>query len=127
MSWDRQTVSAALVDMLGPATGVTVHPIPPEVLNPPCVVVSRPQTVSYSTAAPTIDEATLPLIVCGGIETEDAVEATKTVCRQTILADPSLAGTVQACWPSEERNWRNITGAGGVQLLLVELVLQIQM
>jgi hypothetical protein len=127
MGWDRQAVADALVGVLGPATGVKVHPLPPEIINPPCVVVSRPQTVVYATAGLGIDDATLPLIVAGGVETEAAIETIKTACRQAVLADPSLGGTVQACWPGEERNWRNLTGAGGVQLLLVELVLQIQM
>jgi hypothetical protein len=91
-----------------------------------CVVVSRP-TVMYSTVAPGIDEATLPLVIAGGIETEDKVEALKQVCRQTILADPTLGGAVPNCYPTQERNWRNITGAGGIQLLLVELILTVQM
>jgi hypothetical protein len=127
VSWDRAAVAAALVDMLGPATGVTVHPIPPEIVNPMCVVVSRPQTVSYSTVAPGVDDATLSLIIVGGVETEDRVESLKTACRAAVLADPTLAGVVQAAWPAEERNWRNYTGAGGIQLLQVELILTVQM
>jgi hypothetical protein len=127
VSWDRATVSAALVDVLGPATGVTVHAAPPEVLNPMCVVVSRPQPVTYSVAGFGIDEAVLPLVICGGIETEDRIEALKTVCRDTILADATLGGQVINCFPAEERNWRNVTGAGGIQLLLCELILTVQM
>ena len=127
MSWDRQTVAAALVSMLGPATGVKVHPLPPELINPPCVVVSRPQPVVYGTAGLGVDEASLPVLIVGGVETEDTIEATKTICRQTILADPTLGHVVQSCVPAEERNWRNLTGAGGIQLLLVELILTVQM
>jgi hypothetical protein len=127
VSWDRAAVADALVGILGPATGGTVHPRPPEVLNPMCVVVSRPQTVTYATAAFGVDEAVLPLIIVGGVETEDAVEAIKSACRDAILADRSLGGTVRAAWATEERNWRNMTGAGGIQLLLVELVLTVQM
>lgn len=127
MSWDRARVSAALVEVLGPATGGTVHPAPPEVLNPMCVVVSRPQSVLFSTVAPSIDEATLPLVIVGGVETEDRIEALKRTCRDAILADPTLRGAVPNCYPSEERNWRNATGAGGVQLLMVELILTVQM
>ena len=37
------------------------------------------------------------------------------------------AGSVKASWCYQERNWRNVTGAGGIQLLLVELILTIQM
>ena len=127
MTWDRTAVSTALVSLLGPATQVTVHGRPPETLNGPCLVVGRPQPVVYATAGLGVDEATLPVIVVSGVETEDQVEALKNTCRQTILANPSLGGVVQACYPAEERNWRNLTGAGGVQLLLVELILTVRM
>jgi hypothetical protein len=92
-----------------------------------CVVVHRPTSVAYSAAALGVDEASLPLVVVGGIETEDRIEALKDTCRQAVLADQTLGGAVLAAWPSEERNWRNYTGAGGIQLLQVELVLTIQM
>jgi hypothetical protein len=95
-------------------------------LNPPAVVIHRP-TVTYSTAGLGVDEASLPLIVVGGIESEAALDALKETCRQAILADPSLRGSVQSGYPSEERNWRNYTGAGGIQILQVELVITIQM
>jgi hypothetical protein len=127
MSWDRAVVAAALVDILGAATGVKVHPFPPEIINPPCVVVSRPQPVAYAVAGLGVDEATLPVVIAGGVETEDAIEALKAACIKAVLANPGLGGTVHMCWPAEERNWRNLTGAGGVQLLLVELILTIQM
>lgn len=127
MTWDRAAVADALVAVLGAATGVTVHRRPPETLNPMCVVVGRPQPVAYSTIAFSIDEATLPVMVVGGIETEDQIETLKNHCRTAIAADPSLGGVVQDCHASEERNWRNVTGAGGVQLLLVELILTVQM
>ena len=127
MSWDRATVADALVAMLGPAAGVTVHPRPPELLNPMCVVVGRPQAVSYATANFGVDEATLPLIIAGGVETEDQIETIKNACRAAVTADHSLAGVARNAWATEERNWRNVTGAGGVQLLLVELVLTVQM
>jgi hypothetical protein len=127
MAWDRQAVAAALVDLLGPAVGVTVHARPPELLTPMCVVVGRPQPVVYATAGLGVDEATLPLIIVGGVETEDQIETLKTACRNTIAADPGLGGVVQICYAAEERNWRNVTGAGGVQLLLAELILNIHM
>jgi hypothetical protein len=107
---------------------VKVHSAPPETVNPLCVVVGRPTSVTYNTAAFGIDEATLPLLIVGGIETEDRVEALKDLCRQTIYDGPrDLGGVVSACYPSEERNWRNYTGGGGVQLLIVELILTIYM
>jgi len=126
MSWDRAKVAEALEATLEPLS-VKVHLRPPEVLNPMCVVVSRPMTVTYATFAFGIDEATLPLIIVGGVETEDAIESIKGEARTLIAADPTLAGTVASAVCSEERNWRNVTGAGGVQLLLVELVLTIEM
>jgi hypothetical protein len=127
MTWDRSACAAALVDLLGPAAGVTVHPKPPDTLNPMCIVIGRPQPVAYGNAALGTDEATLPVMIVGGLESEDQIEDLKTACRQAVLGDVSLGGAVQAAWPSEERNWRNVTGAGGVQLLLVELILTVQM
>jgi hypothetical protein len=127
MTWDRAKVASSLVALLQPATGVQVHPRPPETLNPPCIVVSRPQPVAYGTAGFSVDEATLPLVIVGGIENEDAIEATKNACRAALLANPGLSGMVQQIHASEERNWRNMTGAGGIQLLMCELILTIQM
>lgn len=128
MSWDRAAVSAALAGLLGPAVEVTVHPRPPETLNPLCVVVDRPTSRMISGAAfGGVDEVELALFVVGGVETEDQIEAIKRTCEQTLLSDPTLGGVVRSCFPTEERNWRNLTGAGGVQLLLVELILTIQM
>jgi hypothetical protein len=110
---------------LGP--GVHVHRLPPEIINPPSVVISRPQPVLYSAVAPTIDEATLPIVIAHGVEQEEQLEYLKNQCKSAVLADRTLLGTVQAAWPSEERNWRNVTGAGGIQLLLAELILTIHM
>jgi hypothetical protein len=126
--WDRAACSDALVAVLGAALPtVTIHPRPPEVINPFCVVISRPAPVLYGTGALGIDEATLPLVVAGGAETEDRVEEIKNTCRTTVDANATLGGVVQIAWCSEERNWRNLTGAGGIQLLLVELVLTVRM
>ena len=80
-----------------------------------------------ATAGLGVDEATLPLIVVGGAETEDTVEQIKNTAKQAIDAAFTLGGKVQAAWCTEERNWRNQTGAGGIQLLLVELVVMVQM
>ena len=127
MSWNRAAVADALVTTLGPAAGVKVHPLPPEVLNPMCVVVGRSQPVSYDTFALGVDEATLPVMIVGGVETEEQIDTIKNACRQAVMADPSLGGTVIDATPAEERNWRNLTGAGGIQLLLVELILTVRM
>jgi len=129
MGWTRSPVAAQLVTMLTAATegSVFVHARPPEIINPMAVVISRPVSVVYSAFAIGIDEVSLPVTIAGGIETEDAVEALKETCRQAILADSSLSGVVQNCYPEEERNWRNLTGAGGIQLLLVDLILTITM
>jgi hypothetical protein len=127
VTWDRAAVAGALVTTFGAVTPVKVHAAPPETLNPMCIVVGRPDSVSYNTIAFSIDQATLPVMVVGGLETEDQIEALKALCRQAVGADPTLGGTVQAATATEERNWRNVTGAGGIQLLLVELVLAVQM
>ena len=83
--------------------------------------------MACSAVAPTIDEITLPLVIAGGIEQEEALEGFITQCRTAILADSTLQGSVQVAWPAEIRNWRNLTGAGGIQLLLAELILTIRM
>ena len=127
MSWDRAVVADALAAAFAAVTDVKVHTRPPELLNPMCVVVGRPQPVTYDQFAFGVDEASLPVIVAGGAETEDAVEALKNLCRQAVAKDPTLGGVVAACTAAEERNWRNLTGAGGIQLLLVELILTIRM
>ena len=126
--WDRAGCAAALAATLGPVLPtVTIHQKPPEIVNPFCVVVSRPAPVSYATAGLGVDEATLPLIIVGGVETEDTVEQIKNTAKTAIDANFTLGGKVQAAWVTEERNWRNLTGAGGIQLLLVELVVMVQM
>lgn len=129
MSWNRQAVADALVTMLTAATegAVKVHERPPETINPPAIVIGRPQPVLYSAIALSIDDASLPVIIAVGIESEDQAETIKTTVRNAVMGDPTLGGTVQSAVPSEERNWRNFTGAGGIQILTVELILSIQM
>jgi hypothetical protein len=128
MTWSRAAVADALVTVLGAANpGVTVHDSPPSTLNPMCVVVMRPQVVMYSTVGFSVDEATLPVAIVGGIEAEDAIDGIRDACRKAVDADPSLGGVVASAHCDQERNWRNIIGAGGIQLLYVELVLQVRM
>ena len=127
MSWDRRVVADALVALLGPATGVKVHERPPETLNFPCLVIMRPTTVAYGAAGLGVDEIELPVAALHGLECEDLLDELKNTARAAILGDQGLGGAVKACWPNSERNWRNVTGAGGVQLLYVELILTIWM
>jgi hypothetical protein len=104
-----------------------VHPLPPETINPPAVIVSRPTSVLYGVAGLGVDEVEFPVVCAGSIESEQAVDQLKNTCRTAVLADQTLGGVVSAAYPSGERNWRNYTGGGGIQLLLVELVLTIHM
>jgi len=127
VTWNRQPVAQALVSLLGPACGVTVHERPPETLNFPCLVVMRPTQVLYGAAGLGMDEVELPVAAVHGIETDDLVDNLKNAARTAILGNQGLGGVVKACWPNSERNWRNVTGAGGVQLLYVELILIIWM
>lgn len=128
MSWNRTPVAAALVSIIEAATGgVKCHASPPETLNGPCFVVMRPQPVVYATAGLGVDEATLPVAVVSGIEQESNIDDLKNQAIKAIGADQTLGGVVFACYPIEERNWRNVTGAGGTQLLLVELILTVHM
>jgi hypothetical protein len=128
VTWNRQSVADALVTILGAANpGVELHDSPPMTLNPMCVVVMRPQVVAYGLAGMGIDQATLPVAIVGGTESEDLIDQIKDACRKAVDADHSLGGVVTSCVCDQERNWRNVTGAGGVQLLYVELVLEIRM
>jgi len=127
LTWNRTTVADALVAVLGPATGHTVFDLPPETINPMCVVVGRPSSVSYGSFGFGIDEAELPVMIVGGVEQEEAIDGLKATCRAAVFNNTTLNGAVQRAVATGERNWRNYTGAGGIQLLIVELVLQITM
>ena len=125
MTWNRATVAAALVAVLEPAVGVKVHEWLPEILNPNCLVVGRPTTVTYGAVALGVDEGEIPIIVVGGIETEPQIDALKMAARSALEADPTLGGQVTKAWPTGERTWINRTGAGGIQLLTVELIVTV--
>lgn len=129
MTWDRATAAGALADTFGQALGpgVRVHELMPEVINPPCVVVGRAAQVLYSVAGFGLDEATMSVTIAGGVETEDLIDQIKNTCRKAVDADPTLGGLNLSAVATEERNWRNVTGAGGIQLLLVELAVTIRM
>jgi hypothetical protein len=128
VSWNRQIAATALAKVLTASTNVEVFTTSPETLNPLCIVIGRPAQVSYSAVAMgLIDMAELPVTIVGGIETEDQVEALKEQCRTSIQADPTLGGAVPNAYPTGERAWRNMTGAGGIQLLMVDLVIQVDM
>lgn len=121
-------MAAALVEMLTAATGglVTVFDRPPATVNAPAVVVARVQSVSYGTPAFGTDLATLPIICVGGADQDDVVDGLKATVKAAIEADPSLGGAVQIARPTEERNWRNVN-SGGVDLLAVDLMVDLQM
>jgi len=129
VTWSRKPVADYLVTLLGQATAgsVKIHPSPPEIVNGPCVVVARPVSVRYKVVSFCQDEATLPLVLVSGIEQEESLDSLKGAVIAAIAADPTLGGTVAQATPTEERGWRNLTGAGGTQLLLVELILTVWM
>ena len=128
MSWNRTPVADALVALIGGAVpAVYVHSRPPETLNFPSVVVMRPVQVLYGSAGLGVDVVELPIAVVHGMEQEDALEAIKGQVKAAIDGDQGLGGVVKACWCNREQGWRNVTGAGGVQLLYVELILTVWM
>jgi hypothetical protein len=99
-----------------------------ETVNPPFVTIHRPTVVTYANAGFGVDTAELPILIGSGLEQEDAIEAIKNACRSALLANPTLSGAVAGCHPAQERNWRNQpAGAGGIQLLTVELVVEVLM
>jgi hypothetical protein len=126
VSFTRAPVAAALVDMLTAATGggVFIHERPPYTVNAPAVVVGRAVSVSYGAVAFGIDLATLPLGIVGGAEADDTVDDLKATVRKAIEADPTVGGSVQVAFCTEERNWRNVS-SGGADLLTVDLIVEI--
>jgi hypothetical protein len=128
MSWSRAVATTALVEVLQVAMGETaaVFAKPPQTINPPAVVVSRPSDVTYATASFSIDAATLPVMCFGPADGEDVVDALLGQLRQAVDANASLNGAVQVCYAQGERGWRNLNVAG-IDLLVAETVLVIQM
>ena len=98
-----------------------------ETVNPPFITIHRPTVVTYANAGFGVDTAELPVLIGSGVETEDLIETMKTACRSALIANQNLGGVVAEIHASGERNWRNQTGAGGIQLLTVELVLEVRM
>ena len=128
MSWNRTPGAQALVALFQQAALTAyVHERPPETLNFPSVVVMRPVQVLYGAAGLGVDEVELPVAVVHGVESEDALETVKNQVRTAVNGDQGLGGVVKACWCNREQGWRNVTGAGGVQLLYVELILTVWM
>ena len=129
MTWDRTKCVDALVPVLAAANpNVNVLDHPPMTVTPPFIEVHRPTLVTYANAGFGVDTAELPILIGSGLEQEDAIEAMKNACRSALLANPTLGGAVAGCHPAQERNWRNQpAGAGGIQLLTVELVVEVLM
>jgi len=128
--WLRRPVAAALGDMIQAATAGScyVHRHTPELVNPMAVVIGNTTREGpYAAAAFATDDVDLQLLVVGGVEQNDDIDDLRDTVRQTVLADSTLKGTVQTAWPTEARGWRQVTGAGGIQLLYVELIVTIQM
>jgi hypothetical protein len=127
MSWNRTTAAAAITTALQATLGETVwvYERPPGTVNPPAVIVGRPTEVRYSIPAFSIDEATLPVICVGPHDGDDTVDQLATQVRAS-FPDPTLGGIVQACWPVDERAWRQASIAG-VDVLLADVTLTVQM
>lgn len=127
MTWNRTAAAAAVTAALQTVLGETVwvYERPPGTVNPPAVIVGRPTEVRYSIPAFSIDEATLPVTCVGPHDGDDLVDQLVTQVRAS-FPDPSLGGVVQACWPVDERAWRQAS-IGGVDVLLADVNLTIQM
>jgi len=126
MSWNRTDAVKAIVQALSANINAAwIFDKTPQTINPPAVVVSRPDTINYSFFALGIDEATIPVVCVGAADGEDTVDALITAVRQS-FPDPSLGGIVSSCVPSSERGWRNASIAG-IDVLQAEVVLTVQM
>jgi hypothetical protein len=127
MTWNRQTAAAAITAALQATMGETVFVFnkPPATVNPPAVIVGRASEVRYSIPAFSIDEAILPVTCAGPVDGDDIVSGLIAAVRGS-FPDPTLGGVVQACWPTDERAWRQVSIAG-VDVLLADVNLTIQM
>jgi hypothetical protein len=130
VSWNRQTVAAALVETLTVATAAEVPPpsvfgAAPLTLNPPAIVIGRP-TGRYGDWAFAVDEMALPVVVVGAAFDDDALDALAEVVRQAVLVDPTLGGAVKSVYPAERRNPRNVSVAG-IDVQTTEVVLTVVM
>jgi hypothetical protein len=128
MSWSRAECAAALAAAIQTQIGETVfvYPRPPFTLNPPAIVVGRPNEVRYSTFAFGIDEADVPVLCVGAADGEDIVDGLIQAVRAAVNADLTLGGVVQCVGDTRERNWRNLNVAG-IDVLQAEVQLTIQM
>ncbi|HEV7536468.1 MAG TPA: hypothetical protein VGP90_12585 [Acidimicrobiia bacterium] len=127
MTWSRRPVAAALVDLLGTATGgtVTVFAEQPLTLNPPALVVAD-ATVRFSRAALSVDEVDLPVLCIGPAGASDDVDALAGTVRAAVDADRTLGGAVQIVYAAEQRNARHVNIAG-IDLKVLEVGLSITM
>ena len=131
MSWNRALVAPALADVLqttASAAGdtVAIFDHQPTSLNPPALVVGRPSDVTFAVFSFGTDLATLPVMCVAGADEENRAAELVELVRLAVTEQPSLAGVVQECTATAERNWRNNT-LGGVELVLVDCVLTITM
>lgn len=131
MTWSRQIAAAALADTLRSSIddngdGVTVFERPPATLNVPALVISRQPEVAYGDVSFGVDSAQLPVVCLAQIGGEDVVDELVGMVLDAIEADPMLGGAVRSCTPAAQRNWRG-SKIGGVDVLSVDVVLDIQM
>lgn len=131
MSWSRAKFAQALATTLEAAADTlelvpTVFAAPPLTLNPPALVVSRPQEVLYGTGGLGVDVATIPVVCVGSQEGEDMVDELIAFVRSVVAANVNVAGTVQVCFAPTERNWR-AANIAGVPVLAADVVLTVQM
>jgi hypothetical protein len=128
MSWQRAPAAAALAELLTEASEGTVacFAVPPQTINPPAIVVSRPVTEEYGVAGMSVDRITLPVVCVGPRDNDDVVEQLKRIVLDAILADPTIKGAVQVATATEARNWRMLSIAG-IETLAVDVILTVQM
>jgi hypothetical protein len=125
MTWNRTAAAKAVAAAIEAQTTVTVLARPPQTLNPPVIVVGRPDQVRYAEFAFGVDDVDLPVICVGAADGEDMVDQLVGLVRES-FADPTLGGQLVSCVAAMERNWRNVT-VGGVDLLQAEVLLAIRM
>jgi len=125
VSWNRATVAQALADAITAGTGgaFTVHTEPPQTLNPPCVVIG-PTSRPFSTAALSVDEVDVAVMLVQPVGRLTDLDAMAQDVADVIVVDPTLGGVVRAAYPYDQRNTRGVVVAG-IDLTVADLTVKV--
>jgi hypothetical protein len=126
VSYDRQTVGAAIVTILetiDPA--VSVFDTPPATFNAPALIVGYERRVQHDASAFGTDDVEQPISAAAGLGEHYRIASLLAAAKVALEADPTCAGTVQNLRPTTRENYRSLN-VGGADFLFADLVLEIR-